>query len=198
LQRELTNIDARFSLATMISASTPEEASAFFAQAKAAGCEGVMVKKLDAPYRPGARVGDWVKQKETMENLDLIIVGAEWGEGKRSGWLTSFELAVRGEDGEFLTVGRVGTGLKELPSEGLSFGEVTELLRPHIEFESGRSVVVAPAIVVEVAYEEIQKSPSYASGYALRFPRIIRSRADERGPGDVTSMAYLEQLFAQQ
>lgn len=198
LHSAFATLDERFSLATSMHASTVDEANDFFKQAKAAGCEGVMVKKLDAPYRPGARVGDWVKQKETMENLDLIIVGAEWGEGKRSGWLTSFELAVRGDDGEFLTVGRVGTGLKELPTEGFSFGELTELLRPHIEFENGRSVVLAPAIVVEVAFEEIQKSPSYGSGYALRFPRIVRSRADERGADDVTSLSYLEQLFAQQ
>jgi DNA ligase-1 len=88
--------------------------------------------------------------------------------------------------------------LKELPEEGLSFGEVTELLRPHITYEQGKSVVIHPAIVVEVAYEEIQRSPSYDSGYALRFPRIIRNRSDERGPEDATSLSYVHQLFAQQ
>lgn len=171
---------------------------AFFAKAKAAGCEGLVIKRLDSPYRPGARVGDWVKLKDVMENLDLVILGAEWGEGKRSGWLTSFELACRDDDGEFKTIGRVGTGLKELPEEGLSFGELTELLRPHIELEQGRSVTIHPAIVVEVAYQEIQKSPSYTSGYALRFPRIVRNRTDERDPDDASPLSYVDQLYAQQ
>ncbi len=198
LEQVLTNTDNMFCIATSVVASTPQEAQAFFVKSKEAGCEGVMVKSLSAPYRPGARVGDWVKQKETMENLDLAIIGAEWGEGKRSGWLTSFDLAVRDDSGEFLGVGRVGTGLKELESEGFSFSELTELLRPHILLEDGKHVSISPAIVIEVAYEEIQRSPSYDAGYALRFPRIIRNRSDERGPDDSTSLIYLEQLFAQQ
>ena len=198
LQSLITTNDRYLSLPIFRVANTVEEASAFFREAKNAGCEGIMVKSRTSIYRPGARVGDWVKQKEVMENLDLVIVGGEWGEGKRSGWITSFTLACRDEDGEFKEIGRVGTGLKELPEEGLSFGEVTELLRPHIEYEQGRSVVIHPAIMVEVAYEEIQRSPSYSSGYALRFPRILRNRTDERGPDDATALAYVEQLFAQQ
>lgn len=198
LKNFITQSDHRFALATHLVTDSVEEASQFFREAKNAGCEGVMVKSTTSTYRPGARVGDWVKQKEVMENLDLVIVGAEWGEGKRSGWLTSFVLACRDDDGEFKEIGRVGTGLKELPEEGLSFGEVTELLRPHIEYEQGKTVVVRPSVVVEVAYEEIQKSPSYTSGYALRFPRILRSRADERGPEDASALSYVERLFAQQ
>ena len=198
LQDNFPSSDNELALATAVLTSDVSVAQDFFTQAKAAGCEGIMVKSTTAPYRPGARVGDWVKQKETMENLDLVVIGAEWGEGKRSGWLTSFELAVRDETGEFLAVGRVGTGLKEIPSEGLSFGEVTELLRPHILLETGKLVTVAPAIVLEIAFEEIQRSPSYRSGFALRFPRVILNRSDERGPEDITSLAYLEQLFAQQ
>jgi len=198
LQSLITKNDHVLSLPTFRIANTIEEAALFFREAKNAGCEGIMVKSRTSTYRPGARVGDWVKQKEVMENLDLVIVGGEWGEGKRSGWITSFVLACRDDDGTFKEIGRVGTGLKELPEEGLSFGEVTELLRPHIEYEKGRSLVIHPAVVVEVAYEEIQRSPSYGSGYALRFPRILRNRSDERGPDDVTTLAYVEQLFAQQ
>jgi DNA ligase-1 len=190
--------DEKLALATYIVTSSVDDANKFFREAKNAGCEGVMVKSITSKYRPGARVGDWVKQKEVMENLDLVIAGGEWGEGKRSGWITSFVLACKDEEGGYQEIGRVGTGLKEIPEEGLSFGEVTELLRPHIEYEKGRSIVIKPAVVVEVAYEEIQRSPSYSSGYALRFPRIIRNRSDERGPEDVTTLAYVEQLFAQQ
>jgi DNA ligase 1 len=187
-----------FTLPTYTVATTVEEAKQFFIEAKQAGCEGIMVKRADSFYRPGARGGDWVKQKDIMEALDLVIVGAEWGQGKRSGWLTSFELACRNELDEFVTIGKVGTGLKELAEEGLSFGELTELIKPHMSAEQGKLVTVHPAIVVEVAYEEIQKSPSYTSGYALRFPRIIRNRTDERGPDDATTLAYVEQLYTQQ
>ena len=198
LRTVFTEVPDTLTLATHIIASTEEEAKLFFAKAKAAGCEGIMVKNMNSSYRPGARVGDWVKQKEVMEALDLVIVGAEWGEGKRSGWLTSFELACRDELGEFVTIGKVGTGLKELAEEGLSFGELTELLKPNIEYEKGKLVKIHPAIVVEVAYEEIQKSPSYTSGYALRFPRILRNRTEERLADDATPLSYIEQLFGQQ
>lgn len=116
-----------------------------------------MLKSLDSPYKPGARVGYMVKLKETMENLDLVIIGAEWGEGKRSKWLSSFELACRDEDGNLLEIGKVSTGLKEKSSEGLSFEELTILLKPLIISEKGKHVKLKPEIVIEVAYEEIQK-----------------------------------------
>lgn len=198
LEKNIPNIKHVLGISQAVQAEGVAEAKAFFAEAKTAGCEGVMVKRLESKYQPGSRVGDWIKQKEIMEALDLVIVGAEWGEGKRSGWFTSFELACRDELGEYRTIGRVGTGLKELAEEGLSFGEVTELLKAHIEYEDGKLAVIHPAIVVEVAYEEIQLSPSYTSGFALRFPRIVRNRTDERGPEDASTMTYVEQLFSQQ
>jgi len=79
--------------------------------------EGVMFKKLDAPYKPGSRVGHMVKLKPVMESLDVVIVGAEWGEGKRATWLTSYAIAVRDEEGNLLEIGKVSTGLKELEGE---------------------------------------------------------------------------------
>jgi DNA ligase 1 len=198
LQSAFTEQPGALTLPTYTVATTAEEAKKFFDEAKQAGCEGIMVKRSDSLYRPGARVGDWVKQKEVMEALDLVITGAEWGQGKRSGWLTSFELSCRNELDEFVTIGKVGTGLKEIAEQGLSFGELTELIKPHIEVEQGKLVKVHPAIVVEVAYEEIQASPSYTSGYALRFPRILRNRTEERGPDDASTLSYVEQLFTQQ
>ena len=198
LQKLFTEIPGTLTLPRHCVTSDEAEAQAFFAQAKHDLCEGIMLKRLDSTYRPGARVGDWVKFKDIMEALDLVIIGAEWGEGKRSGWLTSFELACVNEIGEFVSIGRVGTGLKELEEQGLSFAQLTEFLKPHIEYEAGKQVVIRPAIVVEVAYEEIQRSPSYSSGYALRFPRVLRNRTEERGPQDATTLSYVEQLFAQQ
>ncbi len=170
----------------------------YFKEAKAAGTEGVMLKALDAPYQPGARVGYMLKFKKVMENLDLAIVAAEWGEGKRAKWLSSYYLACLDHGGKLLEIGKVSTGLKEKREEGLSFDEVTELLRPLIVEEIGRLVKVKPKIVLEVAYEEIQKSPTYGSGYALRFPRVIRNRSDEKGVSDINTLEDVERLYRTQ
>ncbi len=174
--------------------SSLEEAEAFLEEARKAGMEGVMLKNLDAPYKPGSRVGYMVKLKFSMETLDLVIVGAEWGEGKRSGWLTSYLLACN-DQGSFKTIGRVGTGVKEL--EGLTFEKLTELLKPLIVEQKGRLVSLKPELVVEVKFNEIQRSPSYSSGYALRFPRIVRLRLD-KGPDEASSLSDVELLFSKQ
>ncbi|MBN1792988.1 ATP-dependent DNA ligase [Candidatus Woesearchaeota archaeon] len=183
-------------LARQIVTSSLEEAQGFYEEALAAGEEGVMAKNLDSVYQPGSRVGFGVKVKPVMESLDLVVVGGEWGTGKRSGWITSLVLACR--DGDiFLEIGKVGTGLKELPEEGLSFGEVTDLLKPLILNQKGREVQVKPGVILEVNFEEVQKSPSYSSGYALRFPRVIRLR-DDKGLKDVSDLGLVEELFSTQ
>ncbi len=172
-----------------------EEIKKFFKDSINAGNEGLMLKNLESPYKPGARVGYMVKLKETMENLDLVIIGAEWGEGKRAKWLSSYTLACRDENGDLLEIGKAATGLKEKEEEGLSFKEMTSLLNPLVISEKGREVKVKPEIIIEVAYEEIQKSPTYASGFALRFPRVIRLRTEERGVEDITSLDYVDELY---
>ncbi len=170
-----------------------KEATAVYEKSLKAGNEGVMMKRLDSVYKPGSRVGFGVKVKPVMETLDCVIVGAEWGEGKRSKWLASFTLAIKDGD-EFLEIGKMGTGIKEKPEEGLSFGEMTEMLKPLVIEEKGKGVKTKPKIVVEINYEEIQKSPTYASGYALRFPRLVRLRED-RGPNDVADLKEVENLY---
>lgn len=187
-----------FGVAQTTIVATLQEANEFFTQAKTAGTEGLFAKKLDSTYQPGTRVGNWMKIKDTMEPLDVVIIGAEWGEGKRKGWLTSFEVAIMDEEGALLAIGKVGTGLKELPEEGFSYPEITELLEEHVISEENNAVTIKPTIVVEVAYEEIQKSPSYASGYALRFPRILRNRTEERSVEDITPLSYVEELYNNQ
>ncbi len=172
--------------------------NSFFKQALKEGTEGLMIKNLESPYKPGARVGYMVKLKETMENLDLVITGAEWGEGKRSAWLSSFVISCMDEDGNFLEIGKVSTGFKEKEEEGLSFKEMTELLKPLIISEKNKEAKVKPAIILEVAYEEIQKSNTYPSGFALRFPRVVRLRSDERNVDDITPLNYIEELYHSQ
>ena len=173
-----------------------ETIRSFFNRAVKEGNEGLMAKRLDAPYQPGARVGHMVKIKAIKETLDLVIVQAEWGEGKRANWLSSFTLACV-DNGSFVTIGKVGTGIKEKEEFEVSFSRLTEMLRPAITKEEGRTAHVRPSVVVEVAYEELQKSPTYQSGYALRFPRIIAIREDKPAE-EATSLGYIKEIYEQQ
>ncbi|MFH1770745.1 MAG: ATP-dependent DNA ligase [archaeon] len=184
-------------LSKKIVTSNKEEATKFYDESLAKGNEGVMLKSLDSPYKPGSRVGFMIKLKPTMDTFDLVIVGAEWGEGKRSGWLTSFTLACIDEDDNFVEIGKVGTGVKEKPEEGLSFEELTEALKPYIISEKGREVKIKPNIVLEIKFEEIQKSPTYGSGYALRFPRVVQMR-DDRRPDEISILGAIKEDFENQ
>ena len=166
--------------ATLLISSDKDEARRFYENALSLGMEGVMAKKGDAPYQPGSRVGFGVKIKPVMDTLDLVVVRAEWGEGKRAGWMTSFTLACQDEEGTFLEIGNVGTGFKEKKEEGgTTFEDMTEMLKHLIIEEKGREVRVNPKVVLEIKFEEIQKSQTYSSGYALRFPRLVQVRVDK-------------------
>lgn len=187
----------KITLAEQIIASTVKDAEKFYKESLEMGNEGVMMKNLDAPYKPGSRVGYGVKIKPSMETLDLVIVGAEWGEGKRSGWLSSFTIACQDEDGNLIEIGKVGTGIKEKTEEGASFEELTNLLKPLIISEKGKEVKVKPKIVLEIEYEEIQSSPSYSSGYALRFPRLKEIR-DDKPVREVHTLKEVEKLYKEQ
>ena len=177
--------------------SDKKDVEKFFREAVNAGNEGLMFKALNAPYKPGARVGYMIKFKALMETLDLVITGAEWGEGKRAKWLSSYVISCVDEDNNFAEVGKASTGLKEKEEEGLSFMEMTKLLKPLIISEKGKEVKIKPKIVIEVGYEEIQKSPTYASGFALRFPRVIQIRED-KGPHEASALDYIKKLYAGQ
>jgi len=164
-----------------------EKAMNFFNEALKLGEEGIMIKTLNAPYKQGRRVGYMCKMKPEINDLDLVIVGAEYGTGKRGGLLTSYILACRNEKGELLEIGKVSSGLKEKEEEGFTFEQMTHLLKPLIESKEASTLKVKPKIVVSVSYQNIQESPSYSSGYALRFPRIARYRPD-RGIKDITTI----------
>lgn len=180
-----------FKLAEHIETKDFEKADSFFRAALAAGQEGVIVKNLEAHYQPGKRVGYWLKVKEIMEPLDLVIVGAEWGEGKRASWLGSLLLAAKKGD-KFLETGMMGSGLTEEQMK-----ELTKTMKNLVIESHGNSVKIKPKIVVEVGYEEIQQSPKYPSGYALRFPRLLRIR-NEKKPEDANTVNDIEKFFRQQ
>src|SRR3989344_720567 len=174
-------------LARQIITDDKEKAEEFYKQALKEGQEGVMIKGLNAPYKPGARVGYGVKFKPSGNEFDLVITGAEYGTGKRAGWLTSFDISCQDSQGKLLEIGKVSTGLKEIESQGVSFIELTNKLKPLIKKTEGRHVFVKPEIVIAVTYQNIQVSPSYASSFAVRFPRFTALRND-RGIHDIASL----------
>ena len=170
--------------AKQIITSSPKEAKEFYKKSIKNNQEGVMLKNLNAPYKPGRRVGNMLKIKPEERDLDLVITKAEYGTGKRSGWLSSFYISCRGKSkGEYLEIGKVSTGLKEKSTSeedtNLSFEELTKKIKPLIEKEHGKIVTIKPKIVVAVTYQEIQRSPNYNSGWALRFPRFTALRSDK-------------------
>ena len=167
-----------------------DKAEAFYTEALNSGEEGIMIKSLDAPYKQGRRVGYIVKLKPIVNDLDLVIVGAEYGSGKRAGWLTSYVVACRVPEG-FAEVGMVSSGLKEKEEEGTSYDEMTQILKPLIIDSQGNGVRVQPKIVVSVTYQNIQSSLIYPSGYALRFPRITHYRPD-RTTSDIATLADIK------
>lgn len=167
-----------------------EEAQHFFEHSLDIGHEGLMIKDPTSVYQPGARGKKWLKIKQTMETLDLVIIGAEWGEGRRAHWLASLLLGIQDEQGNLLEIGKVGTGITDD-----MFKELTENLKPYIIEQKGKSVKLVPHLVVEVAYEEIQKSPNYESGYALRFPRVVRFRED-KSPEEADDLNRLYEILA--
>ena len=171
--------------------SSPKEIREFFNEAIALGHEGLMLKNLNEPYKPGKRVGTWYKLKQNIDTIDAVIVEAEWGEGKRSRYLSTFLIAVRHGD-DLVPIGKVGSGLTDQMLE-----ELTSRLKELIVKEQGKKVIVEPRVVVEVMFQEIQKSPSYESGFALRFPRIIRIRYD-KGPEDIDTLDRIKELYEKQ
>jgi DNA ligase-1 len=197
LEKIVNPIEKKIILSKQIITDKDEEADKFYQEALKQGFEGIMGKSLDGIYKPGKRVGYGIKIKPTMESLDLVIVQAEWGEGKRSNWLTSYTVACQDDEGELIEIGKVGSGLKELDEEGLSFGQVTEMLKPLKTKEEGKTIFVRPKIIIEVVYEEIQKSTTYTSGFALRFPRILRLR-DDKGLDEISTISQVQELYDMQ
>jgi DNA ligase-1 len=169
--------------------STPADGEAFYQGALAAGHEGVMAKAVDSAYTPGVRGAAWLKIKRSV-TLDLVIVAADWGYGRRHGWLSNYHLAARDPAGGGLApVGKTFKG----PTDA-QFRSMTERLLRLRTRESGGTVFVHPETVVEVRFDGIQKSPQYASGMALRFARIVRVR-DDKSAAEADTLDTLRQLM---
>jgi DNA ligase-1 len=185
-------VQAGLELAPRIVPASIAEGQAFYARAIAAGYEGVMAKGLSSLYTPGVRGRGWLKVKHAR-TLDLVIVAADWGYGRRHGWLSNYHLAVRDPaSGRFIEVGKTFKGLTDA-----DFREMTQRLQALKIAESGGTVYVQPEIVVEVAYSDIQRSPRYAVGMALRFARILHVRID-KSAGEADTVDTLASEFDRQ
>ncbi|MGH7864800.1 MAG: ATP-dependent DNA ligase, partial [Candidatus Binataceae bacterium] len=168
------------------------DAEKFYRDAIATGYEGVVAKSLKSTYTPGARGRGWAKVKHVL-TLDLVIVAADWGYGRRHGWLSNYHLAARDDRrGGFAEVGKTFKGLTDD-----QFRDTTERLLRLKLTEDRAAVVVRPELVVEVAFNDIQRSRQYQSGMALRFARIVRFR-DDKSTDEADTLATVAAQFERQ
>jgi len=171
-------------IAPQLVSSDPLEIERTYKAALDAGHEGIMIKVPASPYSPGQRGKNWIKIKPDVDTLDLAVIGGEWGEGKRAHVFGSFLVACQ-DQGKLIALSRVATGFSD---EQLI--EVYDLLKDRVIKKSGKEVSFEPDLVFEVGYAELQVSPTYEGGFALRFPRFIRIRDDK----DITDVETLESI----
>ena len=165
-----------------------ERAEQFGEAALAAGHEGVMVKALSSPYQAGRRGATWRKVKP-VHTLDLVVLAAEWGHGRRRGWLSNIHLGALGEDGGFVMVGKTFKGM----TDELLRWQTDEFQRIQTRTE-GHVVHVRPDVVVEIALDGVQRSNRYPGGVALRFARVRQYRPDKR-PDEADTIDRVRQML---
>jgi DNA ligase-1 len=187
--------DERFLYSHLATVRSVDEVEAHFDDARERRNEGLMVKDPSSAYQPGRRGLGWLKLKKALATLDCVVVGVEWGHGKRRGVLSDYTFAVRAADdtdAPLLTIGKAYTGLTDAEIAAMTehFKEIT--LRDH-----GRYRTVVPEVVVEIAFDRIMRSGRHRSGFAMRFPRIVRIR-DDKTPADIDTLATVEALFGEQ
>ena len=185
----------RILLAHLASARSVDEVERHFDDARERRNEGLMIKDPASSYQPGRRGLGWLKLKKALATLDCVVVGVEWGHGKRRGVLSDYTFAVRESDdpeARLLTIGKAYTGLTDA-----EIAEMTERFTVLTLQDFGRYRTVVPEVVVEIAFDRIMRSGRHRSGFAMRFPRIVRVRDDKR-PAEIDTLATVEALFADQ
>jgi DNA ligase-1 len=192
-RQTLEGVCGSISVVPQLVTSDSREAEGFFEVALQEGHEGLMAKRLDSAYKPGIRGKAWLKIKRSMETLDLIVTAAEYGYGRRHRWLSDYHLAARdAESGELHMLGKTFKGLTDA-----EFEDITNRLLALKVNQQGNVVFVKPQVVAEVEYDEIQRSPTYPSGMALRFARIKRLRYD-KSPNEADTIQRVRELYARQ
>ena len=171
--RAVNPSNARVIRAPVFRASTPQELDQLFEAAQARGNEGLMIKDPESVYTPGRRGKSWLKLKRELATLDVVVTAVEYGHGKRIGVLSDYTFGVR--DGEQLVnIGKAYSGLTDA-----EIAEMTKWFLEHTVEDQGFRLVVEPKIVLEVAFNNMMRSERHNSGFALRFPRIVRIRHDK-------------------
>ena len=178
-------------VAPQVVSADPQVIEDTYNRALAAGHEGIMLKVPGSPYTPGQRGKYWIKIKPEVDTLDLAVIGAEWGEGKRAHVFGSFLLACQ-DQGKLIPLSRVATGFSD---EQLA--EVYDLLKDTVISTAGKEVRFEPELVFEVGYAELQVSPTYRAGFALRFPRFIRLR-DDKDTTEIETLDAIKERYQRQ
>jgi DNA ligase-1 len=169
-----------------------EDIDRAYADARARANEGVMLKAAESQYLPGRRGLAWLKLKRELATLDVVVTGAEFGHGKRAGILSDYTFAVRGANGELLNVGKAYSGLTDV-----EIAELSAWMMEHTLEDQGYFRTVEPLRVLEVAFNNIMRSDRHASGFALRFPRIVRVR-DDKPLNEIDTVERVEEVYQSQ
>ena len=181
----------RVILAPALTANSAENLEEIFTAARERGNEGLMIKDPDSTYTPGRRGKSWLKLKKELATLDVVVTAVEWGHGKRNKVLSDYTFAVR-EGDQLLNVGKAYSGLTDA-----EIAEMTEWFLAHTIEDGGFRRTVEPKIVLEVAFNNMMRSSRHESGYALRFPRIVRIRTD-KSPEEIDTLDTVREIFSRQ
>jgi DNA ligase-1 len=188
-------LPTRIIRAPVFRANTPEELEEHFSAAQARGNEGLMIKDLDSAYLPGRRGKSWLKMKRELATLDVVVTAVEYGHGKRVGVLSDYTFAVWDSDtnnARLVSIGKAYSGLTDV-----EIAEMTKWFLEHTIEDQGFRRTVEPKIVLEVAFNNMMKSERHDSGYALRFPRIVRLRPDKAAE-DADTIERVREIFEKQ
>jgi DNA ligase-1 len=177
--------------APVAKADSPQHLGQMFDIARARGNEGLMIKDLESPYAPGRRGRSWLKLKRELATLDVVVTAVEWGHGKRNKVLSDYTFAVRNGE-KLLNVGKAYSGLTDA-----EIAEMTKWFLEHTLLDHGFTREVEPKIVLEVAFNAVMRSDRHASGFALRFPRILRLRND-KSPDEIDTLDTIRDIYERQ
>jgi DNA ligase-1 len=189
--KELTPASGWILRAPATRADSPAQLEALFAEAMARGNEGLMIKDLESPYMPGRRGRWWLKLKRELATLDVVVTAVEYGHGKRVHVLSDYTFAVRKGE-ELVNIGKAYSGLTDV-----EIAEMTRWFLAHTTGDHGFSREVEAQIVLEVAFNAIMRSDRHDSGYALRFPRIVRIRHDKLA-AEINTVEDVEAIYSRQ
>lgn len=184
--------EQRLRVSQVVEAHSAADLDRAYVAARDRGNEGVMIKSAGSLYQPGRRGLSWMKLKRHLDTLDVVITGAEYGHGRRSQVLSDYTFAVRASDGSLQNVGKAYGGLTDA-----EIVELTEWSKAHTLEDYGHFRTVEPLVVLEIAFNNIMRSDRHASGFALRFPRIVQIRRD-KSPSDIDTVERVEEIYQSQ